>query len=216
MTSQAKVTIAFSLVALTIFGGAFVYQELATPDPADPSERQNLTVRADSHRLSEAADKKVTVVEFLGFECETCGAAYPIIEKLRAKYDGQVTFVVRYFPNRSRKNAENAAYAVESAARQGKFEAMYKRMYDTQARWSESQKSKAALFRTYAAELGLDMTQYDADVASPEVADRIQKDIDDGTQLGVTSTPIFYLNGQRFIPSTTKDFIRTIDAALVK
>ena len=33
-------------------------------------------VRPDSHRLSIAPDGKVTVVEFLDFECEVCGAAF--------------------------------------------------------------------------------------------------------------------------------------------
>lgn len=90
----------------------------------------------------------VTLVEFLDFACEAYGAAYPFIEQLREQYDGEVTFAVRYFPLPSHKNANNAAYAVESAARQGKFEQMYKRPYDTQIEWGASQDSKAALFRS--------------------------------------------------------------------
>lgn len=216
MTRQTKIAILFGLVAATLFGGAFVYQNLAAPEPADATERQNITVRADSHRLDTADDGKVTLVEFLDFECEACRAAYPFVEQLREKYDGKVTFVLRYFPIPSHTNANNAAYAVESAARQGKLEDMYKRMYDTQAEWGESKDSKADLFRSYAQELGLDMGQYDADVASPEVAARVAKDVADGERLGVTGTPSFYLNGQRLIPSTTEEFIQAIDDALAK
>jgi protein-disulfide isomerase len=216
MTRQTKIAILFGLVAVALFGGAFVYQNLAATEPADAAERENITVRADSHRLDTADDGKVTLVEFLDFECEACRAAYPFVEQLREKYDGQVTFVLRYFPIPSHTNANNAAYAVESAARQGKLEDMYKQMYDTQAEWGESQDSKADLFRSYAQELGLDMAQYDADVASPEVAARVAKDVADGERLGVTGTPSFYLNGQRLIPSTTEEFIQAIDNALSK
>ena len=216
MTRQTKIAILFGLVAVALFGGAFVYQNLAGTEPADATERENITVRADSHRLDTADGGKVTLVEFLDFECEACRAAYPFVEQLREQYDGQVTFVLRYFPIPSHTNANNAAYAVESAARQGKLEDMYKRMYDTQAEWGESQDSKADLFRSYAQELGLDMAQYDADVASPDVAARVAKDVADGERLGVTGTPSLFLNGEPLTPSTTDEFIDAIDDALAQ
>ncbi len=55
-------------------------------------------VRENSHRLSSPPDSDVTFVEFLDFECEGCGAAFPAVEQLRAQYGQQVTFVARYFP----------------------------------------------------------------------------------------------------------------------
>lgn len=216
MTRQTRAALIVAAVAVALIGGVVAVQQLSSPEPADASERQAIVVRDDSRRLGTAADGKVTLVEFLDFECESCAAAYPFVEQLRETYEGRVTFVVRYFPIPSHQNADNAAYAVESAARQGRFEQMYQRMYETQAEWGESQDSKAALFRTYAEELGLDMATYDADVASPEVAARVQKDVDDGTALGVSGTPSFYLNGQRLIPSTTEEFVQAIDDALAR
>ena len=55
MTKQTKIALLVGLVAMTLFGGAFVYQEVAAPEPADAAERKNITVRADSHRLDTAA-----------------------------------------------------------------------------------------------------------------------------------------------------------------
>jgi len=214
MTKQTKIALLVGLVAVLAFAAVVAVQNLTGSEPADAAERQNITVRADSHRLDTADDGKVTLVEFLDFECESCRAAYPFVEQLREQYAGEVTFVLRYFPIPSHTNANNAAYAVESAARQGKLEEMYRRMYDTQAEWGESQDSKAALFRTFAEDLGLDMAQYDADVASPEVAARVRKDVDDGVRLGVTGTPSFYLNGEPLTPSTTDEFVEAIDEAL--
>lgn len=213
-TPQTRIALIFGAVVVMLFGGAIAYQVVSSPDDAGATERDSIILRSDTHRLSTAEDGNVTIVEFLDFECEACASAYPFIEEMRRKYDGRVTFALRYFPIDSHTNARSSAYAVESAARQGRLEDMYARMYDTQAEWGESSDSKAALFRSYAEDLGLDMVRYDTDVKSPAVAARVQKDVDDGTRLGVTGTPSFFLNGERLIPSTTQEFVEAIDKAL--
>ncbi len=199
-----------AFIAAIVYGIVAAGNDRARAESADTS----IVLRDDSHRLDTAEHSNVTLVEFLDFECEACGAAYPFIEQLREQYAGQVTFVARYFPIPSHRNALNAAYAVESAARQDKFEEMYQRMFQTQTEWGESQDSKAALFRTFAEDLGLDMKQYDADVASESVKTRVQKDIDDGTALGVSGTPTFFLNGEKLEVTSTADFHRAIESAL--
>lgn len=171
-------------------------------------------VRDNSHRLSQAPDGKVTFVEFLDFECEACGAAFPLIEELRTTFGDRVTFVARYFPLDGHFNAKRAARAVEAAAQQGQFEAMYKKMFETQTQWSEQQVPKDDLFRQYAAELGLDMARWDADYTSDATWARIQADIDDGTKLGVTGTPSFFLNGERLEPKSANDLTTAIEQAL--
>lgn len=217
------VTIAVAAV-LALVIGIGLYQSLqptaptsGTPAaPAAGAVNDERVVREDSHRLSTAADGKVTFVEFLDFECEGCGAVYPVVEQLRQTYDGRVTFVARYFPLDGHFNARRAARAVEAAARQGQFEAMYQRMYETQTEWAEQQVPKDDVFRGFAVDLGLDMKQWDADYASPEVEQRIQADVDDGTALGVTGTPTFFLNGQLFTPESAEDLTRALDEALAQ
>jgi protein-disulfide isomerase len=137
----------------------------------------------------------VTVVEFLDFECEACGAFYPVVEELRKMYDGEMTYVVRYFPLPGHINSTNAAVAAEAAAQQGQFEAMYHRLFQTQAAWGEGQESRADLFREYAADLGLDMAAYDAAVADPGALERVRSDLAEGQALGVRSTPSFFVDG---------------------
>jgi protein-disulfide isomerase len=68
--------------------------------------------------------------------------------------------------------------------------------------------------RKRAIEIGLDMQQYDADYASDEVAARVQRDVDDGLELGVQGTPTFYVDGEPLQPRTYEDFTSAIDAAL--
>ena len=171
-------------------------------------------VREDSHRVGEPGTGGVTLVEFLDFECEACAAAYPFVEQLREDYAGRVTFVARYMPMPGHPNAENAAVAVEAAARQGEFEAMYRRMYETQEQWSHRQESQAAVFRGFAQDLGLDLADYDEAVADPATLERVLADRDDGLALGVEGTPTFFLNGEKLEVSTTDAFVEQVEAAL--
>lgn len=164
--------------------------------------------------LGERGTSDVTFTEFLDFECEACGAAYPVVEQVREKYAGKVTFEIRYFPIPSHFNADRAARAVESAARQGKLTEMYNLMYTNQKAWAEQQEPKDELFRSYAKSLGLDMKKYDADYDSTSVAERVQRDAKAGTELGVQGTPTFFINGELFEPSSVQDFDTALDEAL--
>ena len=175
-----------------------------------------LLVRADSHRLGVPAGDRVRFVEFLDFECEACRAAFPTVERLRAEYAGRVDFVARYFPLPGHANAEPAAAAVEAAARQGRFEPMYRTMYETQALWGDQRVPHAATFRGFAERLGLDMAAYDRDVADPRVLERVLGDRDDGISVGVQGTPTIFINdrpvdGDRSYPALKA----ALDRALV-
>lgn len=77
------------------------------PATADTGGAQ--VVRESRHRLNDPQNAKVTVVEFLDFECEGCRAAYPLVEELRNEYGDRVEFVMRYFPLSGHFNGERAA-----------------------------------------------------------------------------------------------------------
>lgn len=204
-------------VSLVIAATATIVFAVAQPFDAAPPNTETLSVLEDnSHRLSEADDDKVTVVEFLDFECEVCGAVYPAIEQLREEYAGRVTFVVRYFPIPGHHNSMNAAIAVEAAAQQGQFKAMYSRMFETQAQWGEQQVSKADLFRSFADALGLDLAQYDAAVADPATQERVQTDFDAGQALGVEGTPTFFVNNDKLTIESIDDLRAAFDQALAE
>ncbi|MGN7781115.1 DsbA family protein [Mycolicibacterium sp. 22603] len=171
-------------------------------------------VRPDSHRLDDPPDATVTFVEFLDFECEGCRAAYPIVEQLRVEYGDRVEFVLRYFPLPGHVNAERAARAVEAAARQGRLEAMYRVMYETQSQWGERRTPADDVFRGFAEELGLDMARFDSDYAAPETAQRVRRDVEDGVALGVHGTPTFFIDGQQIPVYRTEDLREALERAL--
>ncbi|MEW1599495.1 thioredoxin domain-containing protein [Streptomyces sp. NPDC093808] len=174
-----------------------------------------MPVRDNSHRLTTPEKSELTIVEFLDFECEGCGAMYPIVEKLREEYGDRVTFVARYFPMPGHRNGELAARTAEAAARQGRFEDMYNKLFTTQKEWGESQEWKQDVFRGYAKELGLNMDEFDAALADPEVAGRVQEDQRDGVGLGVQGTPTFFVDGEMIaVPGSYEQFKALIDDRL--
>lgn len=219
MTANLKATVA--LVAIALIAAVAIGVVVSSGDDDDgiataAASGPGNTIRADSHRLSEAKDGKVTLVEFLDFECESCRAAYPGLERIRAEYDGRITFAIRYFPIPSHRNAVPSALAVESAARQGKLEPMYKKMYETQAEWGESQELKEDVFIGFAREMGLDMDKFMSDFRSPEVEARVLSDMENGQALGVQGTPTLFLNGEMLQDPSYEGVKAAIDAALAE
>ncbi len=218
MNTNTKVALGFTgaviLVILTFVIIAVVQAQSRPQAVPDPDTGLASTVRADSHRLTDPEGATVTFVEFLDFECEACGAAFPYVEELRAEYSDQVSFVMRYFPLPSHLNSKNAAVAVEAAARQGQLEDMYVRMFETQATWGESPDSQTELFRTFAFQLGLDMEKFDADVADPTTLERVMSDFEDGRALGVDSTPTMFVNDVQVELNSFADIRVAIENAL--
>ena len=171
-------------------------------------------VRDSSHRLNDLPDPKVTLVEFLDFECEGCRAAYPLVEELRNQYGDRVEFVIRYFPLSGHFNGERAARAVEAAAQQGQLEAMYRKMYETQSEWGEQRVPADDVFRGFATDLNLDMAAFDAAYNDPATLERIRVDQQDGEKLGVMGTPTFFVNGQQIALRRAEDLRTAVEDAL--
>lgn len=214
LTALAVITIlAVGVVLLTNSGskGDDANRSEAAPT-ADAGGVQ--VVRDSSHRLNDLPDPKVTLVEFLDFECEGCRAAYPLVEELRNQYGDRVEFVIRYFPLSGHFNGERAARAVEAAAQQGQLEAMYRKMYETQSEWGEQRVPADDVFRGFATDLDLDMAAFDAAYNDPATLERIRVDQQDGEKLGVMGTPTFFVNGQQIALRRAEDLRTAVEDAL--
>jgi protein-disulfide isomerase len=220
MKNQFIVAVIALIVTAGIIAAVVIYNgsrtDIAQPLDADPTvaPASAEVVRDDTRYLDQVDPDAVTVVEFLDFECESCAAMYPYVEQVREKYAGEINVAVRYFPIPTHRNSENAAVAVEAAAEQGQLEAMYARMYETQAEWGEKQESEAALFRSFAADLELDMAAFDEAVADPATLERVVADRAEGTALGVTGTPTFFVDGEMIELNAVDDLDKAVESAV--
>lgn len=218
MTRNTRLTLAMILVVILVVLGLMTLNRKTAPSAvSDTGEAVDpaVLVRDDSHRLSTAADGRVTLVEFLDFECESCAAAYPAIKEILATYQDRITFVVRYFPIPSHPNAELAARAAQAAANQDRFAEMYTLLFENQDAWGHRREAQTETFVGYARTLGLDLDRFQRDLDDPATAARVARDRADGESAGVQGTPTFFLNGRQLTQVRTQgDLVAAIDAAL--
>ncbi len=201
------------LTLLIVVGAAFFLSgpsAPATPQGEGEVSDTALLLGPEKERMAEGTPSaKVTIVEFGDLQCPACGAAHPILKQVLAEYGDKVYFVFRNFPLPMHPNAPLAAQAAYAAGQQGKFWEMHDELYESQDEWSEKSAGSAKeVIVGYAKELGLDMTKFNDDLNKNAGNAKIQKDQNDGYQLGVDSTPTFYINGTKFAAVMTYDQLK--------
>ena len=154
----------------------------------------------------DAAHAKVTVVEFLDFQCPYCQVSAGIVVQLFEKYQGQpVRFVFRNLPLETlHPYATPAAHAGLCANEQKKFIPFYSIAYSRQ---SEITPDNLYLF---ARDAGLNMNSFSSCMSKGIYYSQIQKDVSDAINLGAQGTPTWFINGQRFEGALTFEVLSTI------
>lgn len=203
------------VVAVAIVGG-IVWWSSTAKEEKKVVENNLTTIVADDY-IKGNPNAPVTLIEYLDFECEACGAYFPLVKQLEQEFPNDLRVVRRYYPLPGHKNGLTAALAVEAAARQGKYDEMHDLLFTEQKNWGEKPAPTPAVFEGYAQKLGLDLVKFKQDVASQSVKDRVQRDVSSGTKLGNTGTPSFYLNGAKIQnPKSLEDFKTLIQAEILK
>lgn len=160
------------------------------------------------------ADSKVTLTEYVDFQCEACLAYYPNVRTVKEAYKDTVRFEIKNFPiSNSHKNALAAASAAQAAAKQGKFFDMHDTLFNSQKEW-ESSEDRVKLFEGYAEAIGLNMDQYRKDYSSKETSAIVRADLKEVQALGGDGTPTFALNGKKI--ETPENTVEALSAVLDK
>ncbi|HEX2766686.1 MAG TPA: Na+/H+ antiporter NhaA [Candidatus Limnocylindria bacterium] len=134
-------------------------------------------------------DAPVTLVEYGDFECPHCGRAAPVVKELLEEFDDRLRLVFRHLPLPDvHPNAALAAEAAEAAHAQGAFWPMHDLLFSRQHALAYGD-----LVR-YAAELGLDVAQFEDDLRSGRHAPRVAQDVNSAEEAGVAGTPTFFVN----------------------
>jgi protein-disulfide isomerase len=135
----------------------------------------------------------ITLVEYGDFECPNCRAAAPVIRGLIESLGDRLRFVFRHFPIvLSHDHAQKAAEASEAAGAQGKFWEMHDLLFEHQ-----DDLDRESLVE-YARTLGLDVERFGRELLEGRYADRVYHDKAGGEVSGVSWTPTFFVNGERY------------------
>lgn len=165
-------------------------QQQARPGRPDPNRRY--AVDTSGSPVKGDPDAKLAIVEFSDFQCPFCGRVKPTLEQIEKQYGDQVRIVFKHLPLSIHPKAPAAHAAAEAAHRQGKFWEMHDLIFENQREMSEEK------YLEYAAQIGLDMEEFKADLASEQVKKKVEADMAEASKLGVTGTPAFFVNG-RFV-----------------
>ena len=135
-------------------------------------------------------DAKLTIVEFIDFDCPFCRATFVPFRALMEKYKDHLFVVMRDFPiEEIHPRAFPAALAARCAQEQGAYWSYHDKLYVAQERHEDED------FYRSAREMGLNETRFTACYQNKKYAAHVQQDLQDGLQVGVQGTPTFFFNG---------------------
>jgi protein-disulfide isomerase len=132
-------------------------------------------------------------VEFSDFQCPFCRAAENTLKQVRQKYGDRVKLVYMDFPLGFHQHAMDAARAARCAADQNKFWQFHDALFADQAKLSANDLKQTATA------VGLDRTKFNGCFDSGGHNAGIQQDVAEGSSLGVTGTPTFFVNGRELV-----------------
>jgi protein-disulfide isomerase len=168
---------------------------VAQPREAAPTPSPSFSMDAliDDDTIKGDPDAPVTIVEWSDFECPFCARFYrQTLGQIEEEYvkTGKVKFVYRDFPLSFHANAQKAAESAECAGEQGKFWEMHDALFE------KGVSGGVNSFKQFAADLELNTAEFDACLDSGQMASEVQKDMRDGSAVGITGTPGFMINGK--------------------
>lgn len=152
----------------------------------------------------------IVLIEFSEFQCPFCKKARPNIKQVLDTYKDKVYYVFRDFPLSFHKFAKKQAHATNCAKEQNKYWEYNEALWDAQGDFAnlnaQAQKDKLSdadvlkladgKLSELASKLGLDEAKFNTCQASGKHMKEIDKDIQDGQNVGVSGTPAYFINGK--------------------
>jgi protein-disulfide isomerase len=167
----------------------------------------------DLDHVTGPKDAPVTLVEYSDFQCPACESYFYVVERLMASSTVPIRFVYRHFPLSQHANAVPASLASEAAGVQGKFWEMYRLLFDNHTDWTEL-KDPNPVFIGYATKIGLNIEAFKSDMASSTLKQKITDSVKEGTSIGISGTPTFFVNGKVIDnPKSYEEFKTIIEQA---
>ena len=103
-----------------------------------------------------------------------------------------------------------AAQAAHAAGKQGKFWEYHDKVFENYNKLS------GEILEQFAKDLGLDMDLFKKERGSPEITSLINRDLREGSRIGVRGTPTIFVNGKRLGQRSIEAFSAAIESELKK
>jgi protein-disulfide isomerase len=182
-----------SIAAAILFAGCGDRQA----SPAEDDARQAALASEHSPTVGDAG-AKVHIVEFLDPACGTCALFYPMVKGWMAEVPGEIRLSIRHVPFHD--GVEYVVKILEASRNQDKYWETLETLLATQQQWVQNHVVQPERVLPAIASVGLDVEQLEADMNSPEVLQRMEKDLQDSKALKVVATPEYFVNGRQ-LPS---------------
>jgi protein-disulfide isomerase len=152
----------------------------------------------------------ITIVEFSDYQCPFCRRWHAeVYEPLLAAYPGKIKLVYRNLPLTSiHPDAFSAAEAAMCAGEQDAYWPYHEKLFGSETLGSQ-------VYTQYAQDLSLNMDSFESCMNDHKYKAAIEADSDFAVNLGVRSTPTFFINGLAIVGAQPLDvFKQVIDKEL--
>lgn len=180
------------MAAVLTVGACEKSADQSAPATNTTSEPVQQVVAEQSEPEREA---KVTIVKYSDYQCPACAYYHSFEKQLKQDFGDDVKIITKHFPLNIHPYAHVASRSVEAARKQGKYQEMHNLIFAGQSQWSRG--NAESIFIGYARSLDLDMEQFQIDMNSADMNRIVISDRRDGLDLGVNSTPTFFINGDQ-------------------
>lgn len=185
-----------ALVRDTLISNPQIMDEVQAAYETRQRDEQNRRVQEVSGQLAREhaglaagpANAKITVIQFFDYKCPFCHQSNAWVQNLIATRD-DVRVIFKELPVLS-ENSTGAARAAIAANRQGKYLAFHNALMTARGDLNPAQVMQIA------ASVGLDVEKLQQDMTAAPVADELEGVREQASQLGISGTPAFIINGQ--------------------
>jgi protein-disulfide isomerase len=156
-------------------------------------------------------DAPITMIEYSDYQCPYCHRAQESVDQVMARYAGKIKFVHQEYPLSFHPRAFAASLAARCADEQGKFWEYHRNLMLSPGSFEDADLQQRA------SALGLDAARLKACVVSGKYDAVVKGAMEAGSEVGVNSTPTFFINGRRVTGALPFEvFARLIDEELTR